>query len=379
MPLRPAHLFQLKLRRSRFEQACRAYLVLSLAVALLASFAFAPSARGNPTFIGPITLFVNSPITNTMPVTFVVLDNDGLSGAGVMNAAFYPITVKVADTSASPPSTIFAVGSGASTAILNVQMGAPFVNVFVGGTPTPQAYTTFQNAINVDASVDAPVTLVNYEVGSCAGTVAGMGASFDYTQFKVNAQDTTGQYNYSIPVSYDGASTFGTFNYTTFRTPDFAPYNREPVYTFSINSGGNFSSTSQTQVVTWDKAVTLPEPLFVTDLNVYMSVTVTQKNIPYAYGSWISAQMWPSGVAPSAPPTTGMGSGYSVNQYFSGLTKGDGTALIQVQLDGGAATKYTITAQIVDPNSYAVTQQSQVITMPVTATYAYPMGVSFGF
>ena len=329
---------------------------------------------GSATFVGPITLFVNSAIANTMPVTFVILDNDG---PAVIPSAFYPITLKVADGSASPPAVTLT--SPSTSVTLNVQMGAPFVTVNLKNNASTIGFTTFSQAINVDASVTMPVTLDNFEVGSCAGTVAGMGASFDYTQFKVLAQDTNGQYTYQIPVSYDGASTFGTFNYTSFRTPNISPYNRVPVYTFSINSGGNYSSTQEDQAVSWDGAVTLASPLELTALNVYMAVTVTQKGTAYPYGSWVSAQMWPSGTAPSAPPTTGLGNGFATNFYYSGLTKGDGTCQIQVELDKGGATTYTVTAQIVDPTSYAVTQQAQTLTVPVTASYAYPQGVSFNF
>jgi hypothetical protein len=257
-------------------------------------------------------------------------------------------------------------------------MGAPNVSVNLANNVNPPGYVVFNSAMNIDSSVTSPVTLTNYAVGSCAGTIAGMGASFNYGQFQVTAQDSNGQFNYQIPVSYDGASTFGTFNYTSFRTPLVAPYNGAAIYNFSINTGGTYSSTNEIQSAIWDKAATLTNALELTLLNVYMSVTVTQNSVPYPDGAWVSAQMWPSGNAPGSLPAT-LGTGYSGGPYFSAITKGDGTALLQVQMDGGAPTTYTVTAQIVNPSSYAVTSKATTITVSKSDAYSSPYGLSFGF
>ena len=328
---------------------------------------------GGQTYIGPITIFVTNPVTNTGAVTFIALDFDSNQS---INSYYYPVTLKVVDGSVSAPQ--ITLSSPVSMAALNVrQPNVDNVSVSIANN-NPPAYQTYNQGIQIDSSVTAPITLYNYPVGSMAGTVAGMGASFDYTQFEVVAQDSNNQFLYQIPVSYNGVATYGTFNYSGFRTPNNGTYLGDPIYTFSINSGGNFSSSQAVTDVKWGKAATLTSPLLVSALNVYMAVTVTQKGSPYAYGSWVSAQQWAGGTAPGALPVS-QGNGAVVNNYFSTITKGDGTSLFQVQLSNGIPTTYTVTAQIVDPTSYAVTQKAQTITMPVTASYSYPMGVSFGF
>jgi hypothetical protein len=78
-------------------------------------------------------------------------------------------------------------------------------------------------------------------------------------------------------------------------------------------------------------------------------------------------------------PTAGQGAGYGVQDYYSGITKGDGTASIQIQLSGGVSTVYQVTAQITNPTSFAVTQKSQFITVGAGDTQASPHSVSIGF
>jgi hypothetical protein len=331
------------------------------------------------TYIGPISIFLNSQISGTMAVTFLVLDFDSDSA---INSSYFPVTVTVNDGSVSSPTTIFAAGSGATTAILNCKFPRVDNVSDAVSNNSPVAYQVFNQGMQVDAILPQPVTLYNYPVGSIAGTVAGMGASFDYSQFTVIAQDNNSQFLYQIPVVNDSASAsaFGTFS-TTVRTPNNVIYNGDPLYSFTVNSNGNFSSNTVYSLVQWGKSQNLPETILVNLLDVYMAVTVTQKGTAYPYGAWVSAQQWPGATPtpPSAPPTTGMGQSYSVNNYFSTVTKGDGTSEFQIQLFGGAATKYTITAQIVDPNTYAVTQQAQTITVPIGASFTSPLGVSFGF
>lgn len=332
------------------------------------------SYSGGQTYLGPITIFVNSLITNTQPATFVILDGDTL---GAISSSYYSVTVNVADGSPAPPSTILSSGV---TAILNVHQGAPNVTLGLSGNPgTAPGYSPFNGAVTVDASVTAPITLLSYAVGSMAGTVAGMGASFNYAQFKVRAVDDSGQYTYDIPVSYDGASTFGTFNYHYLRTPLESPFNGDINYNFNAEGSGDYTSTQLAQDARQKQLHTLDGPLLVSLLNVYMAVTVTQYGGAYPYGSWISAQMVPSGTTPAALPTPGQGSGFGVSNYFSGVTKGDGTAFVQVQLSAGAPTTYVVTSQIVDPNTYALSSKSTTLTMGVTNTFASPKGVSFGF
>jgi hypothetical protein len=252
------------------------------------------------------------------------------------------------------------------------------VTVNLRNNSAPPAWLNFNQTMTLDASTAQPITLLNYAIGSMAGTVAGMGASFNYAQFKINVTDADNQYTYSVPVSYDGAATYGTFNFPYFRTP--LSNSGVLSYNFSANGGGDYTSTMVTDDVHQGQSRQLSDLILVSLLNVYAAVTVTKSGQPYAAGAWISAQMVPSGTTPpSGPPTTGMGNGYTVSNYFSTVTKGDGTSTVQCQLSGGVPTTYVFSAQIVDTTTFATSTKSTTITMPTNATFANPKGVSFGF
>jgi hypothetical protein len=324
---------------------------------------------GGVQYIGPITIYVNSAIANTQPVTFYIKDEVG----GSLGGTYYPVTLSVQDGSASPPSTIITASGASGPFVLNVHQGAPIVNVDLKNNTSPPAWVTYHQPINVDASLTSAVTLPNYAVGSAAGTISGMGAGFDYTLFTVRARDDQGQFVYNVPVVYDGASTFGTFSYNYLRTP--LNVGGDLIYNFTADGGGDYSSTLETKDIRQGQTRSLDNSILVTPLNVYASVTVTRGGPAYPYGAWISAQ--PGSLA--APPTTGMGSGYTVSNYFSTVTRGDGTAQLQVQLVSGGSTVYTFFAQIVDPTTYALSTKAVTVTMTNAYNFANPKPVTFSF
>jgi hypothetical protein len=347
----------------------------------LPSQAYLTTVNAGSTYIGPITIFLTSPIGNTMSTTFISLDAD--TGSAVASTC-YPMTIKAADGTAAPPAVTLT--SPVTVGIMNVAKGAPNVSVNLANN-NPPYYLPFNQSLVVDNSVTAPLTLLNFAVGQAAGTICGMGASFDYTQFTVTAKDSaTGQYVYQLPVVYDGVSTFGTFNYSYMRTPESPVVGGGPVgssqddYVFSANSGDNFSSTQILQTVYQGKSTTLTNPIVITALNVYLYTKVTYNSgTAYPYGAWISAVMVPAGQTPQPVPTAGQGSGTAVNDYFSATTQGDGTANIQVQLSAGVSTLYEVTAQITNPTSFAVTQKTQAVTVGVGSTQASPTTLTFSF
>jgi hypothetical protein len=321
-------------------------------------------------YLGPITLFVNAAITNIQPVTFRCLDELG----GTLSGTYDPVTLKATDGSASPPVTIF---NSPGPATLWVNQGAPIISVTLPHNTSPPAWTTFNQSVAVDATLNHPLTLLNFAVGSAAGTVQGLG-SFDYTLFTVRAYDTQGQYTYNIPVVWDGSATFGTFAFDNMRTPMQSGVSASLPYNFYADGGGDYSSTYQQSPVNQGVTTVVGAPLLVTPLNVYANVTVNWNGVPYPYGSWVSAQYNQAGPL-SAPPTTGMGNGYSVINYFSTVTKGDGTGQVQVQLVKGAATTYTYFAQIVDPSTYALSTKAVTVTMSTADNFASPHPVTFTF
>jgi hypothetical protein len=328
---------------------------------------------GAATYIGPITIYVNSSMTNTLPVTFIVLDEESHTLSGN-----YPMTLLVADGSVSPPVATINLPNFAVT--MNVHPGNPFVTVRLNNNTSPPSWLTFNQSLALDATTAQPVTLMNYAVGGMAGTVCGMGASFNYSQFNIMAQDDQNQFTYKIPVSYDGSATFGTFNYQFLRTPLQAPYGGDLFYSFMAVGSGEYTSTVERKDARRGQARVLDDPIRVSPLNVYAAVTVKTGGQPYAHGSWVSAQMVPPGSTPvPSPPTAGMGNGFTVSYYFSTVTKGDGTGLVQVQLAGGQATTYIFSAQIVNPDSFAASTMSQTFTVDKTNTFTSPKGVSFSF
>ena len=324
---------------------------------------------GGVQYIGPITIFINSTIANTQPVTFYIKDEQG----GNLTGSYYPVTLSVQDGSASPPSTIITASGASGPFVLNVHQGAPIVNVDLKNNTSPPAWVTYHQPVNVDASLTSPVTLPNYAVGSAAGTIAGMGAGFDYTLFTIRARDDQGQFVYNIPVVYDGASTFGTFSYQYLRTP--LNVGGDLIYNFTADGGGDYTSTTETKDIQKGTTRNLDNTILVTPLNVYANVTVTKGGPAYPYGAWISAQ--PGSLA--APVTSGMGNGYSVTNYFSTVTKGDGTGQVQVQLVSGSSTTYTFFAQIVDPTTYALSTKAVTVTMTNAYNFANPKPITFTF
>ena len=74
------------------------------------------------------------------------------------------------------PSTIFSVPT--TQVVLNVHPGNPQVSVNLNNNTSPPSWITFNQNLSLNASTVQPVTLLNYAVGSMAGTVCGMGASF---------------------------------------------------------------------------------------------------------------------------------------------------------------------------------------------------------
>ncbi len=319
------------------------------------------------TWIGPITVYINAGVTNRQPVTFLSL-NELYATMPVANS---PMTLSVADSSPVPPATIFS--SPVSSVPLNVHPGVPQVTLKLTGNTSPPSFINFDQQVNIDAGVTTPLTLVNFAVGTAAGTIAGAGASFDYAQFYVTAQDDQGQYVYNIPVSYNGSATFGTFKYTYLRTPLVA--GGDLVYTFSAGGNPNYTSTSSQKTISQGVSQNLDEVIFVSPLNVYMAVTVTNNGAPYPYGSWVSAIVGSA----AAPPTTGMGNGFGISNYYSTLTQGTGTGSIQVQLTAAANTTFTVFSQIVDPTTYALSTKAVTVTMTSAHTFASPKGISFAF
>src|SRR6185295_15763713 len=124
----------------------------------------------------------------------------------------------------------------------------------------------------------------------------------------------------------NGSATFGTFKYNYLRTPMVAGANLN--YNFSAGGNPNYISSTSTKAISMGVSQMLDEPIYISPLNVYMAVTVTNNGSAYPYGSWVSAYLG----SQSAPPTTGMGNGYGISNYYSTLTQGSGTGSIQVQL-----------------------------------------------
>jgi hypothetical protein len=266
--------------------------------------------------------------------------------------------------------------SPSTSVTTTVRQGIPSVAVSLTANATP-GWITSNLSFNLDASVEAPITLLQYAVGTASGAVSGLG-NIDYTQFQIRAYDDTGQFNYSLPITWDGVSNYGGFKYSYLRAP--MPSGTR-LYNFVVASGGDYSSSTDISDITYNAVTNLASPILISPLNAYLAVTVTYNGgKSYPYGAWVQAQPCPGGVCPS-PVTTGLGNGLFVGNLYSGVTKGDGTVLVPVQLQNGGATSYVLNAQYIDlTNNYAVTNKFVTIgPVSQTATYLSPSGQSINY
>lgn len=339
------------------------------------------SGRGyfDPAAPQPVTIYMNEPVTNNIPVTFRVVEDTG----NLLANLFYPITLTIDDDTLTDKVIVATSQSswgGVLPATIACASGGANMVVRINDPLWPN-YQNTSGFITVDsaAATTAPLTLRSYAVGTACGKIYGLGNTDDYTQFQVVASDVSGTYpSVDIPVTHTAGATFGGFRWGYLRIGDVGPGVKSRNYNFEIrSSSGDYNSTNATAYVIHGRSVTLPEPgLLLVPRRAYLYVNVRKGGSAYGQGAFVGAI-----AGASQPLPAGMGLGYSSSNLYTTATSGQGTALLRVALVNTypTPTTYTVHTRIIDPVTGLPVTQATTAAVSTVHSASSPLTLNVNF